>query len=422
MGGQDTLKSVRRAHEAVVIDAIARAGPLPRLDLIEQTGLSRTTLLAVVTELVARGVLLEGKADSAPRRGRPTQLLRLNPRGGLWMAVEVAPTRLRVGFANAAHEVITTDERPIALNATRATRMRAVDRLVEQTVTQEGIALTALRGAAVAGVGVDPSGHVSHGPEIADPDAVAVRRHVAKRFGVPTLLNDSTRLAAFAEATWGVARGCNDVLFVRLSHSVAAGIIANGQPVNGAMGRSGAIGHVVVTPGGHPCRCGQSGCLETEIGVDGLLRDLTAAGLAVKTPTDLLDLLEAGDRTARAVVRRAAVLLADVLVPVLAALNPEVLVLGGVLARAEQDVLEVVREQVASRTVPEFAEKVKVVAGRPLHGFEAVSGGLAVLLTNDRRLESVQDRIRNRNAWPVLPEPVAGPTDDQIDRRAGVSI
>lgn len=419
VGGQDALKTVRRAHEAVVLDTVIRCGVTARTDLVEQTGLSRTTLLAVVSDLITDGALLESKDDTdQPRRGRPTQLLRINPRGGLWLAVEVAPARIRVGFANAAHEVIAHAERSVPLDASRAARVRVVDQLIEHTATTEKVSVGALRGIAVAGVGVAPSGRLVPGPGVADPNAAAVQRHLAKRLGAPTLLNDSTRLAAFAESAWGVAKGCDNVLYVRLSHSVAAGVIVNGQVVSGATGRSGAIGHVVVDPRGEPCRCGQRGCLETVLGVAGLIQACRAAGRSVTTVGELTGLLRAGDSVAGSIVRRAAALLVPVIVPVLAALNPEALVLGGVMSREEHDVVEPIRAGLDAYLLPGVGRATRLLVSPGSEGYEAVHGGLALLLlSKDGDPTSLQGRIRRSHD----PHDVGVLTDGRTAPRAARS-
>ena len=83
---------------------------------------------------------------------------------------------------------------------------------------------------------------------------------------VPISVANDADLGALAELRRGAAVGVDDVLFVSGEVGVGGGIIVDGQPLTGAAGYGGEVGHMPVNPTGPPCRCGSIGCWETEVG------------------------------------------------------------------------------------------------------------------------------------------------------------
>lgn len=70
-----------------------------------------------------------------------------------------------------------------------------------------------------------------------------------KRFGVPVLLDNNTRLAALGESIWGAAAGEQDVLYLRLSYGVGGGLVVGGALHRGPYGLSAEFGHITVDTG-----------------------------------------------------------------------------------------------------------------------------------------------------------------------------
>ena len=86
---------------------------------------------------------------------------------------------------------------------------------------------------------------------------------LARRLGVPVDVDNDANLGALAEFTFGAARGLDDVIYVKVSSGIGAGIILGGRLHRGVTGNAGEIGHVEVRADGVVCRCGNRGCLET---------------------------------------------------------------------------------------------------------------------------------------------------------------
>jgi len=92
--------------------------------------------------------------------------------------------------------------------------------------------------------------------------AFPLRARLEERFGLPCAIDNDAKAMAFGEWWRGAGRDARSLLGVIVSTGVGGGIVADGQPLHGAHGNAGHIGHVIATPGGPRCECGADGCVE----------------------------------------------------------------------------------------------------------------------------------------------------------------
>lgn len=168
--------------------------------------------------------------------------------------------------------------------------------------------------------------------------------------GCPVALGHDLRSGGLAEGRLGAGRGVDRFMFLALGTGIAAAIGIEGRIEAGAHGCAGEIGHIVVRPGGRPCPCGQTGCLETLASASAVTRawaeasgdpDATAAGAARA--------VESGDPRATAVWDETVAALADGLVTGLTLLDPRVVIIGGGLAEAGDTLFTPLRQAVEQR-------------------------------------------------------------------------
>jgi predicted NBD/HSP70 family sugar kinase len=94
------------------------------------------------------------------------------------------------------------------------------------------------------------------------PRQSASGRH---RLRLPVTLGNDANLAALAEHRHGAGRGARHLLYLMTGHrGIGGGLVVDGQLHTGSAGYALEVGHLTVNPGGRPCRCGNSGCLDVE--------------------------------------------------------------------------------------------------------------------------------------------------------------
>jgi glucokinase len=192
-------------------------------------------------------------------------------------------------------------------------------------------------------------------------------------FDVPAALENDATAAAAGEHRFGAGAGTRHPVYLTVSTGVGGGVVADGRLYRGAMGNGGELGHVTVDCNGRVCRgCGRRGCLEayasgTSI-AERAVEALAASGApsilrALERPTaaDVAAAARDGDALAAAVWDETVSALACGLTSIVNLFEPELVVLGGGVTRAGEQLIGPVRDAVRSDAVRPAGEPVGVV-------------------------------------------------------------
>ncbi|WNM38955.1 ROK family protein [Micromonospora halotolerans] len=236
-------------------------------------------------------------------------------------------------------------------------------------------------GAAPAAIGVvtpglvdETNGVVRYAANLRFRD-VPLRALVGDDLGLPVAVGHDARAAGVAEAVAGAARGLDNFLLLPLGTGIAAAVVVHGEPVPGATGSAGEVGHMPVHPGGEPCSCGQRGCLEVYASAGGLARRYARLGGTPDSDSRAIADAVATDPVAATVWNDATQALGIALATLTLTLDPARIVLGGGLADAGalffDPVRDALRAALAWRTPPPVL--------RSAFGAQAAQVGAAVL-------------------------------------------
>jgi len=193
---------------------------------------------------------------------------------------------------------------------------------------------------------------------------------------VPVFADNYARVALAGEMVWGAARGLRDVLMLTLGNGVGGAAIVNGQMLRGHSGVAGLLGHITVEPDGAICSCGNRGCLETVFsaraiesaahaavhrGCSSTLTRLFREQPQLATCRTVFLAASEGDALAREVVDTAIHKLAAALSGLLHVFDPEVVIVGGPVADAGQELLAPLQEETWERTRGLLGRDVPIV-------------------------------------------------------------
>lgn len=321
-----------------------------RGELGAMTGLARSTVAQRIDALIGAGLVVEvGGAPSTG--GRPPSLLGFNADAGVVLAADLGATHSRVAVCNLLGESLaeTTAEMDINLGPDIV-----LDWLVE---TFDGL-LTDIRKPRreVRGIGIGVPGPVDFARGLAvNPPIMAgwhlypLRDRFAERYQAKVLVDNDVNIMALGEY-WVMEPKIDDFLFVKVGTGIGSGLILGGVLHRGADGAAGDIGHVRATSDDVVCRCGNNGCLEAFAGGAALAARLRDKGLEVSGGRDVVRLLERGNEDATRAVREAGRLIGQVLASTVNLLNPSLIMIGGDLSRAGQQLLAGIREVVYQRS------------------------------------------------------------------------
>ena len=265
------------------------------------------------------------------------------------LAVEIGVERVsaaRVGLGGAVLERCAADQ-PAVL-PTPAGTVALVRELVEQllrSAPQDDVCVGL--GAGVAGLVRALDGTVRVAPNLGWQDVpLAALLREALDVPLPVSVGNEADLGARAEHVRGAGAGVDDLLYLSGEVGLGGGIVLGGRALTGAGGYAGELGHMLVNPRGRACRCGRSGCWETEVGEDAVLRAVRAEP---GTPLSaVLAAHAAGHAPTRRGLERVGRWLGAGLVDLVNLLNPELVVFGGRTRELFPAVEPVVREVLAT--------------------------------------------------------------------------
>ncbi|HZC73977.1 MAG TPA: ROK family transcriptional regulator [Jatrophihabitans sp.] len=364
-----------------MLDHIHRDGALTRAELTQRLAVSRSTVGALVADLIELGLVDEVVPSGGSGVGRPSHVVGPHPAGPYVVAVDIDVTQVitaavGIGGTLLARDVVTT--------GVDACGPDNVARIVVEAVTR--VSGATARDLAPLSIGVSLPGTVDRytglvavAPNLEWRD-VAFGTLLADKLASRTnvSIGNDADLAALAEHSRGGARGIDDVVFLLGRVGVGAGIIANGRPLRGYDGYAGEIGHNVVDAAGPACHCGKHGCVETYIGEEALLRIAGREQPPTEAATAAVfaDARHDDPEAVRA-VHEVAVSLGRAIASLVNTLNPQLVVLGGHLAElldiAQPDVERALREY----AFEEQARDVQLVA--PSFGSDSALLGAAEL-------------------------------------------
>jgi predicted NBD/HSP70 family sugar kinase len=358
-------ETVRRANLSAIVRELHERGPLTRSELVARTGLTRSAIRGLIAELVAGGLVSEERAAPLGTPGRPSPVVRPNPEDAVVLALEIAVDSLAVALVGLGGDVLelvrvdrpadhTSIDQIAADLGDLATLVRARRPDVHRLVGS---------GVAIVGLVRRVDGCVAMAPNLGWTD-VPLGERLADVLGadVPITVANDADLGAFAEVRRGVARGVMNVLFISGEVGVGGGLIVDGKPITGVAGYAGEVGHIPVNPSGAPCRCGSTGCWETEIGAYALLRHTGHPADGGRAEVDaVLGEAAAGDPAALAALDEIGRWIGFGLAGLVNVFNPRLVVLGGLLGRIHPYVGGVVDRELDRLALPAPRRLVRVV-------------------------------------------------------------
>ena len=263
----------------MVLRHLALTGSDSRAAIAAHSGLTRTSVSRLTSELIAAGLVYEVGTPRSGRTGRPGTLLAIDGRHVLGVGAEVNVDCIRVVVRDLGGREVQRARRPldvVAEGAERALRLLAQtcnDLLGSVPPSAEGnrVHLAGI-GVAVPALTAMATGVVTEAPNLHWQD-VPVGEMLAKYLGytdVPIFVGNDGNFGALAEHRLGANAGASDLIYVTGEAGIGAGVIAQGALLLGARGYAGEVGHVAVEPGGPLCGCGRRGCWEARVGLGAL--------------------------------------------------------------------------------------------------------------------------------------------------------
>ncbi len=314
-----------------------------------------------------------------------------------FLTADLGGTQIRAALCDATGRIHRR-----AQDLTRAAEgQEAVIARIKATLTEAlgDTPLDQVRGIGIAAPGpLDPkAGVIVFAPNLIGWHNVPLRQIIQDHFGIPTFLGNDANLAALGEYRFGAGRGVQHLIYITVSTGIGGGIIEDGKLLLGARGFAAEVGHQTIQADGPRCNCGNIGCLEVLAagpaiarmareaitnGEQSVLQEMVQGDLDQISARLVYEAARQDDAVAIRALHQAGHYLGVGIINLLYLFNPEVIIIGGSVAKAGDFLFAPMWETIRARLHPLYWETLRIVPPE-LGDDVGLLGALALVLSQE---------------------------------------
>lgn len=328
-------------------------------DLAKVLNISVPTVTKLISELTEKGYIINyGKLET--NEGRPPTLYGLNPDSGYFIGVDIKKFSLHFALMNLVGDIV---EYKMGINCILENSQNGLNTLCHYI--NEFINGLTINKNKILKIGINISGRVNpdsgYSFSIFNFEERSLSDVISEKIGYDVYIDNDTRAMTYGEFIKGNVKGERNIIFINLSWGLGSGLILNGKLFMGKSGFSGEFGHFNVFDNEIICQCGKRGCLETEVSGAALYRQLLQCidegkqsilssrikkNISKLTLYDIVDATNKEDLLCIELIEEIGQKLGRYLAGLINLLNPELVIIGGVLAQTEDYILQPIKSSV----------------------------------------------------------------------------
>ena len=359
-----------------VIGAVRRSGQISRPELHKATGLSRTLISKYSDRAISLNVLHQG-ALGVSTGGRTPRILQFNPKAGAILVAELGVSGMSLAISDLGGELTEIIELEGDISLGPESVLLNVEKTFDRIIAKTKVDIWGI------GIGLPGPVEFASGIAISPPimpgwDRYPVRDRLSKIYNVPVWVDNDVNLMALGTKVKNRHEKYHEFIYIKIGSGIGAGIFTNGLLHRGAQGCAGDIGHIRVEEASQIiCRCGNLGCLEAIAGGFALGREANDAvtkneskflsnQLMINRVLDARDVIEgakSGDKWCVDAITRAGHQVGKSLATLVNFHNPSVIVIGGGISAAGDQLLASIRETVFQRSLPLATRDLEIRLG-----------------------------------------------------------
>jgi glucokinase len=287
------------------------------------------------------------------------------------IGIDIGGTKIAAGVVDATGNILASFYSRAHTGHPPALVMDGLEEAVQALLEKTGFSRDDIEG-----IGIGCAGHINRrtgrvltSSNLPDWEDYPLCEMARQRLGYPIVIDNDSHCAALGEYRFGAGRGSQYMCYVTFSTGYGMGIIIDGKVYRGAIGSTGEIGHTIIVPDGELCTCGKHGCVmayacglalsrfaceRVRSGEPTILRDTCGSSPEHISGETIAKAANNGDRLALELIQNAARYFGISLANVLELFNPEIIVIGGGLARMGDTLLDPCMEAMRQNTHPEL--------------------------------------------------------------------
>jgi predicted NBD/HSP70 family sugar kinase/biotin operon repressor len=361
--GEGTLGWLRERNRERVVEVLRERGRISQADIARVTGLSRTTVHTLVSELKDSGLVHEVESRGPDvRGGRPPVLLMLSDSSLAVVGIDIGHSHVQVAVADLVHNLLAERRSNLDVDHNAREALDTAARLVGEALDEAGVERKSVIGAGMGVPGPVDRARSTTGSATILPGWIGLHigSEMQQRLRMPVEIENDANLGALAEMTWGAGRECSNFAYIKAATGIGAGLVIDGRLLRGASGTAGEIGHTTLDESGALCYCGNRGCLETLASGPAIIRLVGLVDGEVPTLSRIVELAAAGDLRCHRAISDAGREIGVAVAGLCNLMNPERVIVGGLLSRTGDVLLQPMRESIRRHTVQAAAETLDV--------------------------------------------------------------
>ena len=294
---------------------------------------------------------------------------------GYILGFDVGGTKISAVLGKKNGEIVSTLRKPTVRHLGQGRLLKDFTEMGWKLLDDNGISKPDAIGIIFAGLIDSTKGVVLSSPNILGLKNFPVAEKLSNEFGAEAFLENDATAATIAERLFGGGVNVDDFVYITLSTGIGGGAFLNGKLYRGAHGMAGELGHMVVMSNGPLCGCGRRGCLEAIAGGKGIARRVSENITAIKEsemlsalkPNEIdakkvFELKSKGDMFSQLIFEETVYYLAVGIVNIINILDPEVVIIGGGLSLAGNELFSPLRNAVREEFKSMY-RPVKIIRG-----------------------------------------------------------
>jgi predicted NBD/HSP70 family sugar kinase len=355
---RDTIRAINQFN---VLNTIRRVGLISRVEIAEMTGQSRASVTNITAHLIKEKLIYEKETRDTTMRGRRRVMLALNPEAAYVVGVKLSAFRMSCAVTDMQAEVRSSVVMPVRTSKRPASFVaNMIEEGIRHCVKDARLDLDQISGIGIGVPGfVDQVKGTCHWSPLYEKGDVPLRDLVENRLKIPTYMENDANTVTLSHQWFGDGKSVSNFIVITIEDGVGMGIVVNGQMYRGATGIGAEFGHVVIDPGGAPCRCGKQGCLEAYVSDFSIV---AAAKKAVEnnlwipvtssdlTVSDVIKAANAGVPALVEIFHKAGRVLGNGISGIIQIFNPDRIIISGQGVKAGDLMFRPMREAIAEFT------------------------------------------------------------------------
>ena len=348
------------------LNTIRNQGPVSCQDIVRLTKIRPATIISYIKSFIKDGFVTElgpGKSTG----GRKPVLLELNPKAAFAVGVHLGETRIIAVITDLRGNIITQVTTRSSTSKGKNYFIQTILKIIEDTIKKSKLSKNKIIG---IGMGVPGLVDSENGISILCGfhswwRDIHFKDIIEKRIKIPVSIENDTRVMALGERWFGLGKDCDNFCYLDIGEGIAVGTFLNGELYRGLSGSAGELGHTVIAKNGPLCSCGNKGCLEalaSTVAIENRMRELLRKkGLKSKPSFQkIVELASQGDKIANKVLRDAGHYLGIATANIVNLLNPELIIIGGIISQAGDVVIESLKTAFAEHALAKPADDVEI--------------------------------------------------------------